>query len=470
MGRKVIEAQHTIRELFNMLTIPEVTAKVDFSEVNQRIADVNSSLSASINQVLNNLNAYKTSNDAALKSTNDSLNAYKTSNNKAVSDLNDYISQVQSSLNTYKSSNNQAVANLQSGLNSTNTEVGKKLNTSEFNTFKTSNTNEINSKLNVSDFNSFKTSNQAALDDKASNYALNMGLMPKLNSQDLMDSINFNAWTGLSRLVDNSYIGVRNGDSNARISPENLFWYTNDIVGPRHHASRSIKRNLIRGGTDLGGMSDYKKSQIRNGTFEDMYLGDHFTINGHSYYIIDFDYYASSATSHTIELMLDGSGISECTNMALTSSGEDSTYEYDGMATIFNNIIVPDGFNNNNLNTISVLRAKSSGTEVVFKDSGAKLILPSLSQLIGHDYPPSIEKFDNYGALHKSQEQFAFFRQRQAMRVAGAIWTRSTATSSYARLDPYWEIWVYDNGGFKAVATGMGKFAHVCPIISYNGN
>ena len=69
---------------------------------------------------------------------------------------------------------------------------------------------------------------------------------------------------------------------------------TGDVVldpGPQMH------RNIFRGQNLGSTFTDEQKSAIAVGTFDDLYLGDYWTINGNTWRIVDFDYWRYNGTA-----------------------------------------------------------------------------------------------------------------------------------------------------------------------------
>lgn len=69
-----------------------------------------------------------------------------------------------------------------------------------------------------------------------------------------------------------------------------------------------VMHNVVYRGKNLGSaMTNAQYNQVKAGTFNDLYLGDYWTISGHNWRIMHFDYFggSSSVPGHHIVLMPD---------------------------------------------------------------------------------------------------------------------------------------------------------------------
>ncbi|MBS6180580.1 MAG: hypothetical protein KH921_07305 [Erysipelotrichaceae bacterium] len=63
------------------------------------------------------------------------------------------------------------------------------------------------------------------------------------------------------------------------------------ILAALHMTSAELHRVIFRGKNLGGSLTSAQKAAIQNGTFEDLWLGDYWTINGIRWRIVDFDYW-----------------------------------------------------------------------------------------------------------------------------------------------------------------------------------
>lgn len=59
------------------------------------------------------------------------------------------------------------------------------------------------------------------------------------------------------------------------------------------------RRRVYRGKNLGNSVTPLQQARIRNGTFEDLFIGDYWVINGHEYVILDFDYYMGAIEDRT---------------------------------------------------------------------------------------------------------------------------------------------------------------------------
>ncbi len=83
-----------------------------------------------------------------------------------------------------------------------------------------------------------------------------------------------------------------------------------DYLGPFNaYNIPNMHRNIFRGKNLGSTLTDTQKAAIAAGTFEGLYLGDYWTINGHTWRIVDFDYWYgqgdTSCTTHHVVVMPD---------------------------------------------------------------------------------------------------------------------------------------------------------------------
>lgn len=91
------------------------------------------------------------------------------------------------------------------------------------------------------------------------------------------------------------------------------------LAGPENH------RRVFRG-KNLGGVvTSAQKSAIQQGTFEDLWLGDYWEINGTKWRIVDFDYWYNvgdtAFTKHHVLVMPDGILYTAAMNASLVTDG-----------------------------------------------------------------------------------------------------------------------------------------------------
>ena len=89
--------------------------------------------------------------------------------------------------------------------------------------------------------------------------------------------------------------------------------------------SPQTHRMMFRGKNLGGSLTDAQKTAIANGTFEDIFLGDYWTIGGVTYRVADFDYFYrvgdTDFTKHNLVLVPDASMYSHVMNDTNTTEG-----------------------------------------------------------------------------------------------------------------------------------------------------
>jgi hypothetical protein len=158
----------------------------------------------------------------------------------------------------------------------------------------------------------------------------------------------------------------------------------------------------IRGNNLGSSFTAEQKAAIAAGTFDDIYVGDYWEINGRKYYIIDIDYYLgygypTLTTNHHVVVYPDD---------ILSSQGYTYDSVYYGGSSIYSSYLPSIASNlesifGNYLINQGLVLYNSSGTP--FWGQG-KCILPSMIQLQGYSqtvYPDRVQ--------HKAN-QFSLFR------------------------------------------------------------
>ena len=106
----------------------------------------------------------------------------------------------------------------------------------------------------------------------------------------------FNTYPAADRLAKTDILLKDTTDATAtkKITGEQLAIDLLGMVSPTQHANVYRGKNL---GTSL---TAAQKTAISSGTFDDLFVGDYWTINGHGYAIADFDYwYKHGSTAFT---------------------------------------------------------------------------------------------------------------------------------------------------------------------------
>jgi len=235
-------------------------------------------------------NAYKTSNDAsvALKVNATDFDAFKRSNSIALDSKigND-------TFDAYRTANEKTIAN--------------KTNTTDFNAFKTSNTEELNGKVSNNVFDNYKTTNNAAVAKKLDTTTFNTYKTANDTAVGKkLDTTTFNTYkssndTAVASKVNTSDFNAFKTSNTAAIAKK----LDSSLLD--HPNLKTTIYNPISLGTSV---TSTQWANIKNGTFKGLWLGAYWTIGGVVYRIVDFDYWLGKGqtmecTAHHLVIMPD---------------------------------------------------------------------------------------------------------------------------------------------------------------------
>lgn len=123
----------------------------------------------------------------------------------------------------------------------------------------------------------------------------------------LEDKVDVSKRTNVDTVTEENVVLV---DEDKKISSEDLFFsalqavYVNTDGISKFGAASAIHRSHYRGKLLGDAVTEKQLEAIRAGTFEDLWLGDHWLINGRVWVIVDFDYwYHLGAAYHHVVIM-----------------------------------------------------------------------------------------------------------------------------------------------------------------------
>lgn len=126
---------------------------------------------------------------------------------------------------------------------------------------------------------------------------------------------------------------------------------TDAILATLHLISVENHRRVFRGKNLGTAMTPEQKTAIQNGTFEDLWLGDYWEINGTKWRIADFDYWYNvgdtAFTQHHVTIVPDGNlGVAKMNDTSTTTGGYKGSKMYTtNMATAKSAITAAFGSN-----------------------------------------------------------------------------------------------------------------------------
>lgn len=134
-------------------------------------------------------------------------------------------------------------------------------------------------------------------------------------------------YSAVQELASNNVFLLDGDNGTKKIEASNLLYALADLIG----SNKELHRVLWRG-KDLGSsFTAAQQAAISEGTFEDLWLGDYWTIGNVTYRIVDFDYWMNSGRSgsqvsqHHVNIMPDEPLYNFAMNTTATASGAYAT-------------------------------------------------------------------------------------------------------------------------------------------------
>lgn len=221
---------------------------------------------------------------------------------------------------------------------------------------------------------------------------------------------------------------------NQSLSEANKQYAVNNITPPNAGAHNSIFRGKYLGSS----FTSAQKSAISNGTFDDLYVGDYWTINSINWRIVDINYFIKAGstqvtTPHLVIMPDTGLYTAQMNTSATTSGG------YYGSAMRSSNLAnalttIQNAFGSSYILTFSNLlsNAVSSGGASGWNYYNIQICLPSFSQIYGHSpiMPVSLSHYYNEGY---GNSQFRLFALAHSFIVDrdNAYWLIDVCSDSY---------------------------------------
>lgn len=260
-----------------------------------------------------------------------------------------------------------------------------------------------------------------------------------------------------TKLAEADVVLIDGAEGTRKIAGSDLAYSLLDLCGANIH--RSIFRGKNLGAT----VTAEQKLAIQNGTFEDLWLGDYWEINGVKWRIADFDYWYNRGmpafTNHHLVIFPDtGIGNAKMNDSSITTGGYVGSLMYTtNMATAKSAVTTAFGS--------AVLTHKEYLINTVangYPSAGAhvdsSIELPNEPMIYGsYIYTPANNGTTDVKRYTISNYQLALLKIRPEFMVCeGGYWLRDVASSThFARVDAY--------GG--ATSTGAANAYNIRPVF-----
>lgn len=236
------------------------------------------------------------------------------------------------------------------------------------------------------------------------------------------------------------------------------------ILSTLHMISVRNHRVIFRGKNLGSTITSEQKSAIQNGTFEGLWLGDYWEINGINWRIVDFDYWYGTGSptfaTHHVVIMPDTSlGVAGMNDSSITTGGYTGSKMYTtNMATA--KATISSVFGSNLLTHREFLiNAVTNGYPSAGSWVNSTVDLPNEIMIYGsYIYTPSTDGVVDVKRYTSSNTQLALFRDCPNFIVSGTgYWLRDVVSAThFARVDNY--------GG--ATATGAVNSYGIRPVFA----
>lgn len=191
-------------------------------------------------------------------------------------------------------------------------------------------------------------------------------------------------YTSVSKLTDDNLMLIDGSSGTKTILMKDAILAALDLVSPETH------RMVFRGKEIGSGLTSAQEAAIQSGTFEDLWLGDYWTINGVVWRIVDFDYWFNTGdtvcNTHHVVVMPDSALYSIAMNSTPTTAGG-----YKGSAMYTNNLTTAVNSVNSAFGSSKILthreyvtNAVSNGKPSAGEWTNSELIIPNEFAVYGH--------------------------------------------------------------------------------------
>lgn len=251
---------------------------------------------------------------------------------------------------------------------------------------------------------------------------------------------------------------IDGSEGTRKIAGSDLAFSLFDLCGPEVH-------RMIFRGKNLGtSFTSTQKTNVQNGTFKDLWLGDYWVINGVNWRIVDFDYWYKKGnpafSSHHLVIMPDsGIGSAKMNDTSITTGGYVGSLMYTtnintaktAVTAAFNTAVLTH--KEYLINTVTT-GYPSAGSYV-----DSTVDLPNEPMIFGsYIYTPANTGTTDVKRYTISNTQLALFNFCPSFIPSGnGYWLRDVASSThFARVDSY--------GG--ATSTGAANAYDIRPVFA----
>lgn len=254
----------------------------------------------------------------------------------------------------------------------------------------------------------------------------------------------------------------------------------NELVNYSTSNNSTLIHNSIGRGQNItknGGVSNDQWTEIKNGTFRDMYIGDYWLIGGVTYRIAAFDYYYGkrSVANHHVVIVPD-TCLSDPVNMAETATNATGfngalTYISSAMTTVRNTIT--SAFGNNHLLSHDLAVSKtidSNGIVIANETVTTDVTFMTAGNVFGASLNNIVVPLGGVNLLsYEDSIQFPLFRYMPERTAA----TNSTGNKRYWLRDTYGTdsfVGVYEYGYYASISAHLATpLFRIRPVFCIKG-
>lgn len=228
--------------------------------------------------------------------------------------------------------------------------------------------------------------------------------------------MNINGYPEIEDLSQGDKLVVETTDGTRKIDGKNVI----KVADPITLDPVVLHRNTYRGKNLGSTFTEEQKQAISDGTFDDLYLGDYWSIDGRNYRIADINHFPLISKNHLCIISDDPLGSCKSNESGTSYDTFLNSTLYKTLETTILNI-VKNAFGEDNLNDIKAYNFggfdKSTGLPVSVSYYESKLRLPTSSELFGFPISSRVmwsSKYvvgDGSNHLNGSYNQLAIFKE-----------------------------------------------------------
>lgn len=238
-----------------------------------------------------------------------------------------------------------------------------------------------------------------------------------------------NSYPKISRPNNNDEIIIDGPNGTQNITMANLSFSLSGMLNAINH------RMIVRGKNLGDQLTESMKSSIRNGDFDDIFIGDYFYINGTTWRVVDIDYWygrgdPTQVSKHHIVIMPDVALYNAKMNDEKSTDGGyvNSKMYNEGLTNA--KYIIEQAFGYDNILEYYTLlsNAVNDGSVTATSWNKVKIALPNEPMIFGHYIMP---KYSNPQSLITSDPfQLSLFAVQPSMSNKSNIWLRDVVSDT----------------------------------------